>query len=107
MFMSVMSDSLTSMKGKQHMSEKAARLKKKSGQRKVKYRLGCSNKTRFKSLEHAKKAKERIRYISVMESSDGKPSDYLPVRAYFCSNCAGFHLTSRPDRDDITISMAG
>ena len=107
MFMSVMSDSLTSMKGKQHMSEKAARLKKKSGQRKVKYRIGCSNKTRFKSLEHAKKAKERIRYISVMESSDGKQSDYLPIRAYFCSNCAGFHLTSRPDREDITISMAG
>ena len=105
--MSVMSDSLTSMKGKQHMSEKAARLKKKSGQRKVKYRIGCSNKTRFKSLEHAKKAKERIRYISVMESSDGKQSDYLPIRAYFCSNCAGFHLTSRPDRDDITISLAG
>ncbi len=105
--MSVMSDSLTSMKGKQHMSEKAARLKKKSGQRKVKYRIGCSNKTRFKSLEHAKKAKERIRYISIMESSDGKQSDYLPIRAFFCSNCAGFHLTSRPDRDDITISLAG
>ena len=68
---------LIAMKGKQHMSEKAARLRKKSGQRKVRYRLGCSNKTRFKSLEHAKKAKERIRYISVMESSDGKPSDYL------------------------------
>ncbi len=105
--MSVNGCLLIAMKGKQHMSEKAARLRKKSGQRKVRYRLGCSNKTRFKSLEHAKKAKERIRYISVMESSDGKPSDYLPVRAYFCSNCAGFHLTSRPDRDDITISMAG
>ena len=98
---------LIAMKGKQHMSEKAARLKKKSGQRKVKYRIGCSNKTRFKSLEHAKKAKERIRYISIMESSDGKQSDYLPIRAFFCSNCAGFHLTSRPDRDDITISLAG
>ena len=105
--MSVTGCLLIAMKGKQHMSEKAARLKKKSGQRKVRYRLGCSNKTRFKSLEHAKKAKERIRYISVMESSDGKQSDYLPIRAYFCSNCAGFHLTSRPDRDDITISMAG
>jgi hypothetical protein len=102
-----MSDSLTYIKGKQHMSEKATRLKKKSGQRKVKYRIGCSNKTRFKSLEHAKKAKERIRYISIMESSDGKQSDYLPIRAFFCSNCAGFHLTSRPDRDDITISLAG
>lgn len=97
---------LVAMKGKQHMSEKAVRLKKKNGQRKAKYRLGCSNKTRFKSLEHAKEAKERIRYISVMESSDGKPSDHLPIRAYFCSNCAGFHLTSRPDREDITNSLA-
>lgn len=88
------------------MSEKAERLKKKSGQRKVKHVLGCSNKTRFKSLEHAKEAKKRIRYISVMESSDGRPSDYLPIRTYFCGNCAGFHLTSRPDRDDLTISMA-
>lgn len=88
------------------MSEKAVRLKKKNGRRKAKYLLGCSNKTRFKSLEHAKEAKERIRYISVMESCDGNPSNHLPIRAYFCSNCAGFHLTSRPDRDDITINMA-
>lgn len=104
--MSATSDSLTYMKGKQHMSEKAVRLKNKSGHKRIKYLRGCSDKSRFKSLEHAKEAKERIRYISAMESSDGKPSDYLPIRAYFCGNCAGFHLTSRPDRDDIAISMA-
>lgn len=94
-------------RGIKQMSEKALRLKKKHSQRKEKFLLGCSNKTRFKSLEHAKKAKERIRYISVMESATGQASSYLPVRAYACGNCAGYHLTSRPDRETVDISMAG
>lgn len=88
------------------MSEKALRLKKKHLQRKEKFLLGCSNKTRFKSLEHAKEAKERIRYISVKESSDGEASTYLPIRAYACGNCAGYHLTSRPDRSEVQNVVA-
>ena len=85
------------------MSEKALRLKKKHSQRKEKFLLGCSNKTRFKSLEHAKKAKERIRYISVMESATGQASSYLPVRAYACGNCAGYHLTQSHVNDCLKV----
>lgn len=72
---------------------------------KKKFLKDCNEKTRFKSLEHAKEAKERIRCISIMESSNGKASTYLPTRAYFCSNCAGFHLTSRADRFEVQIDQ--
>jgi hypothetical protein len=75
-------------------------------QRKEKYTLGCSNKTRFKSLEHAKEAKKRIRYISAMESSDGKASSRLPSRAYACGNCKGFHLSSHPDLFEVRFELA-
>jgi hypothetical protein len=72
---------------------------------KKRYLRDCNEKTRFKSLEHAKEAKERIRCISIMESSNGQASSYLPTRAYFCTNCAGFHLTSRADRFEVQIDL--
>ena len=64
---------------------------------KKKYLRNCDKKTRFKSLEHAKEAKERIRCISVKESLDGKAATRLPSRAYACGNCKGWHLSSRAD----------
>jgi len=42
----------------------------------------------------AKEAIERIRYISIKESLDGT-AKRTPVRSYQCTNCKGFHLTSR------------
>jgi hypothetical protein len=74
--------------------------------RKENYSLGCSNKTRFKSLEHAKEAKGRIRYIAAMESADGKAASRLPSRAYACGNCKGWHLSSRPDRFEVLFELA-
>ena len=97
---------LIEMKGKKQMSQNAIRIKKKASQRKEKYTLGCSNKSRFKSLEHAKEAKERIRYISAMESADGKPATRLPSRAYACGNCKGWHLSSRPDLFEVQFELA-
>ena len=97
---------LLEMKGKKQMSQNAIRIKKKASQRKEKYTLGCSNKSRFKSLEHAKEAIERIRYISAMESADGKPASRLPSRAYACGNCKGAHLSSRPDLFEVKFELA-
>ena len=71
-----------------------------------KYLRNCDEKTRFKSLEHAKEAKERIRYISAMESADGKPASRLPSRAYACGNCKGWHLSSRPDLFEVKFELA-
>jgi hypothetical protein len=71
-----------------------------------KYLRNCNEKTRFKSLEHAKEAKERIRYISTMESSDGKAATRLPSRAYACGNCKGWHLSSRPDLFEVQFELA-
>ena len=71
-----------------------------------KYLRNCDEKTRFKSLEHAKEAKERIRYISAMESADGKPASRLPSRAYACGNCKGAHLSSRPDLFEVKFELA-
>jgi hypothetical protein len=71
-----------------------------------KYLRNCDEKTRFKSLEHAKEAKERIRYISVMESTDGKAATRLPSRAYAFGNCKGWHLSSRPDLFEVQIELA-
>lgn len=95
----------TGMRRDVEMSEKASRLRKKpkSQQR---YLLGCSNKSRFKSLEHAKDVIGRIRNISAMESVNGQPAEYRPIRAYACGNCKGFHLSSRMDRDYISVSVA-
>ena len=73
---------------------------------KKKYLRNCDEKTRFKSLEHAKEAKERIRYISAMESADGKPASRLPSRAYACGNCKGAHLSSRPDIFEVKFELA-
>lgn len=73
---------------------------------KKKYLRNCDEKTRFKSLEHAKEAKERIRYISAMESADGKPASRLPSRAYACGNCKGAHLSSRPDLFEVKFELA-
>jgi len=99
-------DAAESLSASRKAAGRKGRATTETGRKKQRFMAGCSDKTRFKSLDHAKEAKERIRYISAMESNDGKPSDYLPIRAYFCSNCIGFHLTSRPDRDDATISVA-
>jgi hypothetical protein len=71
-----------------------------------KYLRNCDEKTRFKSLEHAKKAKERIRYISAMESADGLPATRLPSRAYACGNCKGWHLSSRADLFEVKFELA-
>jgi hypothetical protein len=71
-----------------------------------KYLRNCDEKTRFKSLEHAKEAKERIRYISAMESTDGKAASRLPSRAYACGNCKGWHLSSRPDLFEVQVDLA-
>ena len=71
-----------------------------------KYLRNCNEKTRFKSLEHAKEAKERIRYISAMESADGKPATRLPSRAYACGNCKGWHLSSRADLFEVKFELA-
>jgi len=71
-----------------------------------KYLRNCDEKTRFKSLEHAKEAKERIRYISAMESSDGKAASRLPSRAYACGNCKGWHLSSRADLFEVQFELA-
>jgi hypothetical protein len=87
-------------------TQKKSRSGVAAAQRKESYTLGCSNKTRFKSLEHAKEAKERIRYISAMESSDGKGASRLPSRAYACGNCKGWHLSSRPDRFEVQFELA-
>ena len=73
---------------------------------KKKYLRKCDEKTRFKSLEHAKEAKERIRYISAMESADGKAASRLPSRAYACGNCKGWHLSSRPDLFEVQFELA-
>ena len=73
---------------------------------KKKYLRNCDEKTRFKSLEHAKEAKERIRYISAMESADGKPASRLPSRPYACGNCKGWHLSSRPDLFEVKFELA-
>lgn len=75
------------------MSHQAQRYKRQKN-RKNSYAHGCTGKTRFRSLEHAKEARERIRYISVMEALTDEPRR-VPVRAYFCTNCRGFHLTSK------------
>lgn len=72
---------------------------------KKKYLRNCDEKTRFKSLEHAKEAKERIRYISAMESADGKAATRLPSRAYACGNCKGWHLSSRPDLFEVQFEL--
>ena len=72
----------------------------------TKYLRNCDKKTRFKSLEHAKEAKERIRYISVKESSDGKAANRLPSRAYACGNCKGWHLSSRADLFEVKFELA-
>ena len=60
------------------------------------YAKGCTGKTRFRSLEHAKEAITRIRYISVMERPEGEPYK-IPIRAYQClnPNCAAWHVTSK------------
>ena len=71
-----------------------------------KYLRNCDEKTRFKSLEHAKEAKGRIRYISAMESADGLPATRLPSRAYACGNCKGWHLSSRPDLFEVQFELA-
>ncbi len=71
-----------------------------------KYLRNCDEKTRFKSLEHAKEAKERIRYISAMESSDGIAASRLPSRAYACGNCKGWHLSSRADLFEVQFVLA-
>jgi hypothetical protein len=71
-----------------------------------KYLRNCDEKTRFKSLEHAKEAKGRIRYISAMESTDGLPATRLPSRAYACGNCKGWHLSSRPDLFEVQFELA-
>jgi hypothetical protein len=71
-----------------------------------KYLRNCDEKTRFKSLEHAKEAKGRIRYISAMESADGKPATRLPSRAYSCGNCKGWHLSSRADLFEVKFELA-
>lgn len=84
---------------------KKSRSRVSASQRKEKYTLGCSNKTRFKSLEHAKEAKERIRYIAAMESTDGIAASRLPSRAYACGNCKGFHLSSRPDLFEVRFEL--
>lgn len=73
---------------------------------KKKYLRNCDGKTRFKSLEHAKEAKERIRYISAMESADGKAASRLPSRAYACGNCKGWHLSSRADLFEVQFELA-
>ena len=73
---------------------------------KKKYLRNCDEKTRFKNLEHAKEAKERIRYISAMESADGKAALRLPSRAYACGNCKGWHLSSRADLFEVQFEMA-
>jgi len=78
------------------MSANALRLQKPSRDQK-KYAFGCTGKSRFRSLEHAKKAIERIRYIAVSEKVDPNQVIRIPIRAYQCSNCKGFHLTSRPE----------
>jgi len=72
----------------------------------TKYLRNCDKKKRFKSLEHAKEAKERIRYISVKESSDGKAATRLPSRAYACGNCKGWHLSSRADLFEVKFELA-
>ena len=73
---------------------------------KKKYLRNCDEKTRFKSLEHAKEARERIRYISAMESTDGKAASRLPSRAYACGNCKGWHLSSRADLFEVKFELA-
>lgn len=83
------------MKGKPTLGESSEK----------KYIRNCDEKTRFKSLEHAKKAKERIRYISATESTDGKAASRLPSRAYACGNCKGWHLSSRPDLFEVRYEL--
>ena len=78
------------------MSANALRLQKPSRDPK-RYAFGCTGKSRFRSLEHAKKVIERIRYISVSEKADSNQVIRIPIRAYQCSNCVGFHLSSRPE----------
>lgn len=83
------------MKGKPTLGESSEK----------KYIRNCDEKTRFKSLEHAKEAKERIRYISATESADGKAASRLPSRAYACGNYKGWHLSSRPDLFEVRYEL--
>ena len=83
------------MKGVSKMSHNAKRLQRKGfSQTRKKFAPGCTGKTRFRTYEHAKEAIERIRYISIKESLDGT-AKRIPVRSYQCTNCKGFHLSSR------------
>lgn len=54
---------------------------------------------------------KKHRYNSFATASDalGQMEEFtgkVPVRAYYCSNCKGFHLTSKPkDPTDSTLHM--
>lgn len=79
------------------MSYNAKRVQRKHFESsKLPFAPGCSSKTRFRNHDHAKEAIQRIRYISVTESLDGSARK-VPVRSYFCVNCKGWHLTSKPE----------
>ena len=66
------------------------------------YLLGCSNKTRFRDRSRATEALVGIRYRMQAEGESTK----VPIRTYECSNCAGWHLSSREDRDASNFELA-
>lgn len=54
----------------------------------------CSRKTRYPSRVVAERELERIQARGPL---DGQVV-FLPVRAYRCPGCRGFHLTSNPQK---------
>ena len=68
---------------------------------KVKARTQASTacrKRRFRDIEQAKRALGRSRVSRRMAEVDGFSTNRRECRYYWCAPCAGYHLTSKPER---------
>lgn len=71
---------------------------------KVHGKPGCAGKKRFRSLEQAKEALTSIRFRSELLLNNGAGEGRFPIRAYPCSNCMGYHLTSLALSERLSLS---
>ena len=68
---------------------------------KVKARTQASTacrKRRFRDIEQAKRALRGSRVSRRMAEVDGFSTSRRECRYYWCAPCAGYHLTSKPER---------
>lgn len=87
------------------MSLQAKRLQKRP-KKHTKYKLGCSNKVRYRREKDAKEALLGIRYFNLKKRGETDRVRTYPIRAYQCDSCGGgWHLTSHEDRYAISFEL--